>query len=67
MPNFIPLEIYFSFGTKFFWNEEWILALMLNVCYLVLILTFLMVIFVVTARYLVVTGRYLVGVARSHF
>ena len=25
MPNFIPLEIHFSSGTKFFWNEEWIL------------------------------------------
>ena len=35
---------------------------MLNVCYLVVILTFLMVTLVVTARYLVVAARYLVGV-----
>ena len=60
VPNFIPLEIYFIFGTKFFWNEGSILALMLNICYLVIIVTFLMVTLVVTARYLVVTGR-------SHF
>ena len=50
--NFMPLEIYFLFGTNFFWNERSILALMLNVCYLVVILTFLMVTLVVTARYL---------------
>ena len=35
---------------------------MLNVYYLVVILTFLMVTLVVTARYLVVTGHYLVGI-----
>ena len=58
MPNFIPLETYFIFRTKFFWNEESILALISNVCYLVIILTFLMVTLVVTARYLVVTIMY---------
>ena len=35
---------------------------MLNVYYLVVILTFFMITLVVTARYLVVTGHYLVGI-----
>ena len=73
MPNFIALEIYFIFGTTFFWNEGLILVLMLIgrdfefFCgYLVVLAHYL----VVTARYLVVTTRYWwlrLITARSHF
>ena len=54
VPIFIALEIYFIFGTKFFWNEGLILVLMSKLYYLVVILIFL----VVTGRYMVVTLCY---------
>ena len=54
VPNFIALGIFFIFETKFSWNEEIVLVLMSNVCYLAGILFFL----VVTTRYLVVTAGY---------
>ena len=43
VPNFLALEIYFIFGTTFFWNDRLILVLMSNVCYLVIILIILVV------------------------
>ena len=43
VPNFIALEIYFLFGTKFSWNEGLIFVLMLNNCYLAVIVIFLVV------------------------
>ena len=63
MPNFIALEIYLHFGTKYFWNEGSILALMLNVL-LGRNFVFFGGYLVVTARYLVVTARYLMVTAR---
>ena len=51
VPNFLALEIYFIFGTTFFWNDRLILVLMSNVCYLVVIL----IILVVTCWLLLVT------------
>ena len=60
MPNFIALEIYFIFGTKFFWYEG------IHICFNVECVLFgcnfdvLGGYLVVTARYLVFTARYLV-------
>ena len=54
VPNFIALEIYFIFESKFSWNEGIDTSLISNVRYLAVILIFL----VVTARYLVVSAGY---------
>ena len=66
MLNFIAFEVYFIFGTKFFWNEG--IDTCFNVecvlldrnfdfrgCYLVVTAPYL----VVTTGYLLVTARYL--------
>ena len=58
MPNFITLEIYFIFGTKFSWNEG--IDTCFNVEFVLLgrNFDFLSDYLVVTARYLVVTTGY---------
>ena len=58
VPNFIALEIYFLFGTKFSWNEG--INICFNVEYLLLgrNCDFLGGYWVVTVRYLMVTARY---------
>ena len=43
MSNFVALEMYFFFGTKFSWNEGIDICFDLNMCYLAGILIFLMV------------------------
>ena len=53
MSNFIALEMYFNFETKFFWNEE------NDTCFNIkFVLGLILIFFVVTACYLVVIARY---------
>ena len=61
VPNFIALEIYFIFGTKFFWNK--VIDTYLNIEYVLLgcHVDFIGGYLVVTARYwwfLLVNARY---------
>ena len=81
MPNFIAIEIYFLFGTKFSWNEETDTCFNVECMllgrnydflggYLVATACYLRITPDANARYLVVNARYWwlqLVTARSHF
>ena len=64
VPNFIALEIYFLFGTKFSWNEEIGTCFNVECALLDRNSDFLGGYLVVTHSYLKVTSHYLVVTAR---